>query len=84
MNLIVQELSLIHILDDCFRVDKDYWGSRGSSFWLRAPYYYNIYEAQFALPGYLVERYDVVSDKALVPAFELNLSNVSFLSLIHI
>lgn len=67
-------------LDDCLRVDKDYWGSRGSSFWLRAPYYYNIYEAQFALPGYLVERYDVVSDKALVPAFELNLSNVSFAS----
>lgn len=33
-------------LDDCLRVDKDYWGSRGSSFWLRAPYYYNIYEAQ--------------------------------------
>lgn len=33
-------------LDDCFRVDKDYWGSRGSSFWLRAPYYYNIYEGR--------------------------------------
>lgn len=49
-------------LNNGLRVDMDYWGSRGSSFWLRAPYYYFESEALFAIPGIIVDRYDVGSD----------------------
>lgn len=61
-------------------MDMDYWGSQYDSFYLRAPDYDGGDGALVALPGFYVTSLSVVADIALVPAFELNLSNVSFVS----
>ena len=71
-------------LNNGLRVDMDYWGSRGDYFWLRAPRYNDRNAVLIALPripiGAGVGSGSVANSNALVPAFELNLSNVSFAS----
>ena len=67
-------------LDDGLRVDMDYWGSQYEYFWLRAPLFNRSYAALIASPGNLVGNLSVGSVCVLAPAFELNLSNVSFAS----
>lgn len=65
-------------LNNGLRIDKAYWG--GNTFWLRAPDEYSDGIAIVASPGNYVDDYAVNDLNALVPAFELNLSNVSFAS----
>lgn len=71
-------------LNNGLRVDMDYWGSRGDYFWLRAPRYNDRNAVLIALPripiGAGVGSGSVANSNALVPAFELDLSNVSFAS----
>ena len=66
-------------LNNGLRIDENYWGNSGA-FWLRAPdlNYSNV--AWVAWPGNYVNYYIVHYDRALVPAFELNLSSVLFAS----
>lgn len=66
-------------LNDGLRVDKDYLGNSGR-FWLRAPNMSVSYSALVAGPGAGVQISYVVDDRALEPAFELNLSSVIFAS----
>lgn len=65
-------------LNDGLRIDMDYWGN--GSVWLRAPNVDNSYRALASWPGSSVLVFDVLSGRALVPAFELNLSSVIFAS----
>ena len=65
-------------LNNGLRIDKDYWG--GSTFWLRAPQLFYSHYAVAAWPGNIVNFYIVSNAYALVPAFELNLSSVIFVS----
>lgn len=71
-------------LNNGLRVDMDYWGSRDDYFWLRAPRYNDRNAVLIALPripiGAGVGSGSVANSNALVPAFELDLSNVSFAS----
>ena len=66
-------------LNNGLRIDRDYWGNSGN-FWLRAPYMNSSVAALVAIPGNVVRSAHVDYDRALVPAFELNLSSVIFAS----
>lgn len=69
-------------LNNGLRIDTDYWSGYwfGSNFWLRASHkYYPCYVA-VASPGIYWNNIYVSDYNALVPAFELNLSNVYFAS----
>ncbi|MCU6747714.1 BppU family phage baseplate upper protein [Faecalicatena acetigenes] len=66
-------------LNNGLRVDKGYWGNNGS-LWLRAPVPIPKCGALIANPERYVYYIDVYNDRALVPAFELNLSSVIFAS----
>ncbi len=66
-------------LNGGLRIDKGYWGNDGDV-WLRAPYMYARHDALVAIPGTSVNYLNVITDRALVPAFELNLSSVIFAS----
>lgn len=65
-------------LNDGLRIDMDCWGN--GSVWLRAPNVNHSYRALASWPGSPVLVFDVLSSRALVPAFELNLSSVIFAS----
>lgn len=65
-------------LNDGLRIDMDCWGN--GSVWLRAPNVEYSYRALASWPGSSVLNFDVLSGRALVPAFELNLSSVIFAS----
>ena len=65
-------------LNDGLRIDMDCWGN--GSVWLRAPNVDHSYRALASWPGSPVLVFDVLSSRALVPAFELNLSSVIFAS----
>ena len=65
-------------LNDGLRIDMDCWGN--GSVWLRAPNVDYSYRALASWPGSSVLVFDVLSGRALVPAFELNLSSVIFAS----
>lgn len=77
-NSLPDNISTVSDLNNGLRVDMDYWVD--DYFWLRAPYYDIKDDALFAPPGSNVSNYPVFLAIALVPAFELNLSNVSFAS----
>lgn len=77
-NSLPDKISTVSDLNNGLRVDMDYWGYDG--FWLRAPNYEFRNVALLASPGVSVGYINVGGDLALVPAFELNLSSVSFAS----
>lgn len=64
------------------RIERDYWwaSDEDDMFWLRAPGAFNSFDALTAKKSKDVSSSNVKGDYALVPAFELNLSNVSFAS----
>lgn len=67
-------------LNSGLRIDQAYWG--GSLFWLRTPHENNSYDVVVVGPDawgdYHVYISTVLKDLALVPAFELDTSNVLF------
>lgn len=65
-------------LNNGLRIDMSYWGN--SSFWLRAPSVNGDCEVLVAQPNTYVYYARVDYARALVPAFELNLSSVIFAS----
>ena len=69
----------IDSLNDGLRVDLEYWGNR-DDFWLRAPSLIDRRITQAVRPKYSVFYYFVSYRKALMPAFEMNLSSVIFAS----
>lgn len=68
-------------LNNGLRIDKDYWRNSGDC-WLRAPHLGNSNSgvALFARPSQSVLSHSAYMGHALVPAFELNLSSVIFVS----
>lgn len=65
-------------LNSGLHIDNSYWGN--SFFWLRAPYEVeNLHYALHTGDGY-VDGNLAIEDKALVPAFELDMSSVIFAS----
>ena len=64
-------------LNSGLRIDKEYWGNQ--RFWLRAPYLNRSNNAQLTM-GSSVSYNGVNAERAVVPAFELNLSSVLFAS----